>query len=121
MTNMTKYPRDMSKYREQAIAARLAKQEAAKKLDHDWGEDLKHWKSLASKYGVRLPSYVHPNTETKYLRRLFNKTGMDIKEYLEDCGVPTLKKLVALNPNYPAYVEVGVALEYIDEKKAIVS
>lgn len=109
-------PRDMSQYRAQAVAARLAKQEAAKSLKQDFS-DIQHWKELASKHGVRLPSYVHPNTETKYLRRLFNKTEMDIKEYLDACGVSTLKKLVALNPNYPAFAECGIALEYIDEQK----
>jgi hypothetical protein len=113
-------PRDMSQYKEQAAAARKAKQEAAKSLNNEWGDDLTHWKELASKHGVRLPSYVHPNTETKYLRRLFNKMELDIKDYLDACGVTTLKKLSALNPDYPAYVEYGLALEYIDEQKAIV-
>ena len=94
---------------------------AQKKLDNahlknDFN-DLPHWKELASKYGVRLPSYFQPNTETKYLRRLFKKVEMDIQEYLEACGVSTLKQLVKLNPNYPAAAEYGLALEYIDETK----
>lgn len=94
---------------------------AQKKLDNahlknDFS-DLPHWKELASKYGVRLPSYYQPSTETKYLRRLFKKVEMDIQEYLEACGVSTLKQLVKLNPNYPAYAELGLALEYIDETK----
>lgn len=113
-------PRDMSQYREQAKASRLAKQEAAKSLKQDFA-DINTWKELASKHGVRLPSYVHPNTETKYLRRLFSKTEMDIKGYLNACGATTLKKLVAMNPDYPAYAEYGLALEWIDEQKAIVS
>ena len=94
---------------------------AQKKLDNahlksDFS-DLPHWKELASKYGVRLPSYYIPSKETKYLRRLFKKVEMDIQEYLEYCGVSTLKQLVKLNPNYPAYAELGLALEYIDETK----
>lgn len=112
-------PRDMSQYREQAKASRLAKQEASKSLIQDFA-DMNTWKELASKHGVRLPSYVHPNTETKYLRRLFKKAEMDIKDYLDACGVSGLKKLAALNPDYPAYAEYGLALEYIDEQKAIV-
>ena len=92
---------------------------AQKKLDNahlknDFS-DLPHWKELASKYGVRLPSYYQPASETKYLRRLFKKVDMDIKDYLEACGVSTLKQLVKLNPDYPAYAEMGLALEYIDE------
>jgi hypothetical protein len=109
-------PRDMSQYREQAKASRLAKQEAAKSLKQDW-KDLPTWKELASKHGVRLPSYVHPNTETKYLRRLFKKVDMDIKDYLNACGVSGLKRLAALNPDYPARVEVGLALEWVDEQE----
>ena len=114
-------PRDMSQYKEQAAAARKAKQEAAKNLKQDFDPaDVNTWKELASKYGVRLPSYVPPNTESKYLKRLFKKVGMDIKDYLEACGVSSLKQLAALNPDYPAYAECGLALEYIDEQKAIV-
>lgn len=113
-------PRDMSQYREQAKVSRLAKQEAAKNLKQDFNSaDVNTWKELASKHGTRLPSYVHPNTETKYLKRLFKKVDMDIKDYLEACGVTTLKKLAALNPDYPAYAEYGLALEYIDEQKLL--
>ena len=94
---------------------------AQKKLDNahlknDFS-DLPHWKELASKYGVRLPRYYICNSETKYLRRLFKKVEMDIQEYLDACGVSTLKQLVKLNPDYPAYAELGIALEYIDETK----
>ena len=42
---------------------------------------------------------------------------MDIKDYLEACGVSTLKQLIRLNPDYPAAAEVGLALEYVDEIK----
>ena len=50
---------------------------AQKKLDNahlknDFS-DLPHWKELASKYGVRLPSYFQPASETKYLRRYLRK------------------------------------------------
>jgi hypothetical protein len=114
-------PRDMSQYREQAKASRLAKQEASKSLKQDFNSaDVNTWKELASKHGTRLPSYVHPNTETKYLKRLFKKVEMDIKDYLDACGVNTMKQLAALNPDYPAWAEVGYALEYIDEQEAIV-
>lgn len=110
MTN----PRDMSQYKEQAVAARLAKQEAAKSLKQDW-EDIQHWKELASKHGVRLPMYTAPWTETKHLKRVMSKLNINPKEYLEDCGVSTIKKLVALNPNTPALFEVGLLLEWYEE------
>lgn len=78
--------------------------------------DSPTWKELASKYGVRLPRYYIPNTETKYLKRLFKKVEIDIQEYLEDCGVKTAKSLVNMNSNWPCYAEVGLALEWIDER-----
>jgi hypothetical protein len=42
---------------------------------------------------------------------------MDIKDYLNACGVSGLKRLAALNPDYPARVEVGLALEWVDEQE----
>ena len=108
--------RTFKKKKEKAKLAVQQKKEANAHLKNDFS-DLPHWKELASKYGVRLPSYYIPCKETKYLRRLFKKVEMDIQEYLEYCGVSTLKQLVKLNPNYPAYAELGLALEYIDETK----
>lgn len=110
MTN----PRDMTQYREQAQAARLAKQEAAKNLQQSFS-DLPHWKELASKYGVRLPMYTAPWTETKHLKRVMSKLNINPKEYMEACGVSTIKQLVELNPNTPALMEVGMLLEWYDE------
>jgi len=109
-------PRDMSQYREQAKASRLAKQEASKSLKQDFA-DMNTWKELASKHGVRLPSYTAPWTETKYLKRIMKKLGVEPKEYLEACGVTTIKKLVEMNPDTPAYMEVGMLLEYYDEQQ----
>ena len=76
---------EIYKYAEKAAIARQQKKEKAALMQGDF-LDLPHWKSLASKYGVRLPSYVHSNTETKYLRRLFRKLELDINEYIEACG-----------------------------------
>ena len=100
--------------RAKALEAVRKKKEDNAHLEQDF-EDLPHWKKLASKYDFRLPAYYQPNTETKYVKRLFTKVGIDLKEYLEDCGVKTLKSLVAMNPTFPAYAEIGFALEWIDE------
>lgn len=105
---------EISIYREQAVAARLRKKEEASLLDQDW-EDMPHWRELASKYNVRLPTYYQPSTETKYLKRLLKQLGVDQSEYLEACGVASVKELVSLNPTYPAYVECGLLLEYYEE------
>jgi hypothetical protein len=84
-------------------------------LKIDWA-DSNHWRDLATKHGVRLPVWYIPNTETKYLRRLFKHKDVDIKHYLEYCGCKSMKQLVDMNPEYPAFVEVGFALEWLDEK-----
>lgn len=109
-------PRDMSQYKEQAAASKLAKQEAAKSLKNDFA-DMNTWKELASKHGVRLPIYTAPWTETKYLKRTMKKLGVEPKEYLEACGVTTIKQLVQLNTNTPAYMEVGMLLEWVEEQQ----
>lgn len=113
-----KTPRDMSIYREQAVASRLAKKQYAEdnlKLDY---ADAPLWRELASKYKTRLPSYVHPNTASKYLKRMLTHLGVDIKEYLADCGVTTFKQLAELNPEYTAMAEVGLLLEWYDNKES---
>ena len=113
-----KTPRDMSQYKEQAAASRLAKKQYAEenlKLDY---VDSPLWRELASKYNTRLPSYVHSNTASKYLKRMLNHLGVDSKEYLEACGVTTFKQLAELNPEYTAMAECGYLLEWYDEKQA---
>lgn len=101
--------------------AQQAKQEkiawAKENLKLDW-EDLPHWKSLASKYKFRLPSYYQPGTETKYLKRLMKHCNIDMNAYLESCGVRTVKELVWLNPTHPAVAFCGYGLEYVDEVKS---
>ena len=113
-----KTPRDMSIYKEQAQASRLAKKQYAEenlKLDY---ADSPLWRELASKYNIRLPSYVHPNTASKYLKRMLNHLGVDSKEYLEACGVKNFKQLAEMNPEYTAMAEVGHLLEWYDDKQA---
>ena len=113
-----KTPRDMSIYKEQAAASRLAKKQYAEenlKLDY---ADAPLWRELASKYNTRLPSYVHPNTASNYLKRMLTHLGVDSKEYLEACGVTTFKQLAEMNPEYTAMAEVGHLLEWVDDKES---
>ena len=113
-----KTPRDMSIYKEQAAASRLAKKQWAEENLKLTYEDAPLWRELASKYKTRLPSYVHPNTASKYMKRVMNHLGVDSKEYLADCGVKNFKQLAELNPEYTAMAEVGHLLEWYDEKQA---
>lgn len=111
--NMTKEQR--AENLEKARKAREEKQKAGENLKQDW-LDEPHWRALASKYSVRLPASYIPNKEVKYLKRVAAKLEIDIKEYLESCGCTTIKKLVGLNPDWPAYAEVSMMLEWFDEK-----
>lgn len=100
-------------------AAQQAKKDkiayAKEHLDLDWGDDEKHWRELAKKFEFRLPVFYQPNTETKYIKKLFRKVGVDIQLYLADCGITTLKRLNAMNPQEPAFVSIGFAMEWLDE------
>ncbi|MNE94825.1 hypothetical protein D3C80_1928360 [compost metagenome] len=73
---------------------------------------------MASKYGVRLPQMLSANTEIKYIKRICKQLDIDISEYLEDCGVKTLKQLVNLNPTFTAFAEVGYMLEWYDDRSS---
>lgn len=98
---------------EKAQAARRAKAQWAKenlKLEYD---DEEHWKELSKLYNFRLPIYNIPNTSTKYLKRFFSHMKLDIKDYLDYCGIGSVKELVSLNPEYTARAEVGIAMEYV--------
>ena len=100
------------KAKEKMEAKKLLAQE---NMVTDFGEDEIHWKSLAKKYGLRLPRWYVSNSETKYLRRAMKKLNVDTQDYLDYCGASTMKQLVDMNPNYPAAAEVGMFLEYVEE------
>ncbi len=93
--------------------------EDSKSLIQDF-EDIDHWRALASKHNIRLPSYYYPATDVKVVRKYLKKLGIEkekMKEYLDVCGVGSLQDLCTLNPNYPCYAEIGFALEWIEEKE----
>lgn len=115
LENLT--PEQREELREKSRLTKEAKKEAGKDLFQDFGDDLNHWKALASKAGVRMPASYLPNTEVKYVRRVANKLGIDMQEYLDACGVSNLKALARLNPNWSIVGEIGLLLEYWDENK----
>lgn len=90
---------------------------ATENLYTDFGDDEAHWRKIASDFGVRLPAWYIPGSETKHIRRVAKKLGIDIKDYLEYCGVPNLKALTRLNPKWNAVGEIGLLLEYWAEYK----
>lgn len=104
--------------REKSRLTKEAKKKAGENLYQDFGDDLTHWRSLASKAGVRLPASYIVNSEIKYVRRVAAKLDIDLKEYLEACGASNLKQLAKMNPSYPAYAEVGILLEWWHDKQS---
>lgn len=78
--------------------------------------DESHWRSLGSKYGIRLPATHIPCTETKYLRRAAKKLNVDLQEFLDG------EKITAFaenNPDWPCYAVVGLFMEWYDENKGV--
>lgn len=103
--------------RKMAAETRLAKLEWAKENLRDNYKDHLLWRELASKHNTRLPQSHLPATETKHIKRVFRKTGLDISKWLEEaCGCKTIKELNDLNPDAPAYAVCGWALEWIESE-----
>lgn len=115
LTDLTTEQRE--ELREKSRLTKEAKKKAGENLFQDFGDDLTHWRSLASEAGVRLPAAYLPNSEVKYIRRVANKLGIDMQEYLDACGVTNLKALARLNPSWPIVAEIGLLLEHWDEKR----
>ena len=99
LKNLTKEERALML--EKAKAKREEKKKAGESLRQNYADENYH-RSLVSELGVRMPASYIPNTETKYLKRAAKHFGVDIKEYLEDCGVETLKQLAGMNPTLSA-------------------
>lgn len=114
LKNLTKEERALML--EKAKAKREEKKKAGESLRQNYADENYH-RSLASEYGLRMPASYLSNQEVKYLKRAAKHLGVDIKEYLTDCGCTTLKQLANMNPEMSAVEEVGLFLEYVKEKK----
>lgn len=114
LKNLTKEERALML--EKAKSKREEKKKAGESLRQNYADENYH-RSLASEYGLRMPVSYIANTEVKYLKRAAKHLGVDIKEYLADCGCTTLKQLANMNPQMSAVEEVGLFLEHYKEKK----
>ena len=101
---------------EKAKAKREEKKKAGESLRQNYADENYH-RSLAKEYGMRMPASYISNQEVKYLKRAAKHLGVDIKEYLADCGCTTLKQLANMNPQMSAVCEIGLLLEHYKEKK----
>ena len=113
LKNITK--EDRALMLEKAKAKREEKKKAGESLRQNYADENYH-RNLARDVGFRMPASYISNQEVKYLKRLMKHLGIDIKEYLEDAGVKTLKQLVDMNPENTAVEELGTALEWYFDK-----
>lgn len=99
--------------RQKAAQTRLDKQayaEANLKLEY---ADMSHWEGLAKEAGVRLPHHNTPNTDTKYIKRIARKIGVDITDFIvEATGAKNLADLNSINPTWTSRAMCGLLLEY---------
>ncbi len=111
--NMT--PEERAANLEKGRLAKEAKKVAGENLKQNYA-DLPHWRTLASEYGLRLPSLYLPATETKHIRRALKKLGIEVSEWLEVQGFTKIADFGIANSNDSAVLEVGLALEFKKEK-----
>lgn len=98
-----------------AETLRLKSLWAEENLKQDYADET-YWRELASKYKVVMPRWYEPASETKYITRVFRATGIALQDYTEAINTG-LKEFAELNPNMPAWVSVGLALEFIEGVK----
>ena len=114
LENLTKEERALML--EKAKVKREEKKKAGESLRQNYADESYH-RLLAKEYGLRMPASYISNQEVKYLKRTAKHLGVDIKEYLADCGCTTLKQLANMNPQMSAVEEVGCFLEWYAEKE----
>jgi hypothetical protein len=106
----------MSQEDREAIAiARQIKKEYAEANYINSFSDEPYWRNLASYYDVRMPVRSAGPHETKYVRRIAKKVGVDIDLFVQSTGFNTLKAFCEANNNYPAWAIVGLYLEFSKE------
>lgn len=97
-----------------AAEKKAAKQQWAKNnLKLNWA-DKKHWQELASKHGFRLPVYYEP-AKSKFVNRFLKHFGLSQEWYQDVTGYSNGNQEGRANPNMPAFAQVGLLLEALDE------
>lgn len=99
------------------------RQKAAEKREYDkaWARenlrddfaDRPFWRRLASKYGIRLPSWYVRNTRS--IRRALRLLKLDGTWTRDQTGALSLKDLMDANPSWPSYAFIGLILETVYE------
>ena len=98
--------------REEVRLKRIVDQEYAKENLLTDFKDEQFWRENASKVGLRLPGWWIPAAETKYIRRVCKKLGIDINDFIASTGFSNLNQLVKANSKWTALGVVGLCIEF---------
>ena len=74
--------------------------------------DEQFWRDKASTFGLRLPLWWIPSSETKYVRRACKKLDIEVADFVESTGFSNLNQFVQNNPRWTALSMVGLVIEY---------
>ena len=102
--------------RETARFKRLEDQEYARQNLNISYADEQFWRDKASTFGLRLPLWWIPSSETKYVRRACKKLNIDINDFIASTGFSNLNQLVKANSSWTALGMVGLCIEFALEK-----
>lgn len=111
MTNSSFTPMTQQQ-REEVRLKRIADQEYAKEHLNTSYADEQFWREQSSVFGIRLPMWWKPSSDTKYARRACKKLGIDIKDFVSSTGFSNLNQFVQANPRWTGLAVVGLCIEY---------
>lgn len=111
MSNHNFKPMD-EQQREEVRLKRIADQEWAKVHLNTSYADEQFWREQSSVFGIRLPMWWKPASDTKYVRRACKKLGIDIKDFVSSTGFSNLNQFVQANPRWTSLAVVGLCIEY---------
>lgn len=111
MSNPNFKPMD-EQQREEARLKRVADQEWAKLNLNTSYADEQFWREQSSLFGIRLPMWWKPASDTKYVRRACKKLGIEVAQFVESTGFSNLNQFVRNNPRWSALAVVGLCIEY---------
>lgn len=100
---------------EQRAAAKLkrvADQEYAREHLKTEYADEQFWREQSSLFGIRLPVWWKPASDTKYVRRACKKMGIDVRDFIASTGFSNINQFVQNNPRWSALSMVGLCIEY---------
>jgi hypothetical protein len=98
--------------REEVRLKRIADQEYARENLNISYADEQFWRDKASTFGLRLPLWWIPASETKYVRRACKRLNIEVSDFVESTGFSNLNQFVQNNARWTALAMVGLVLEF---------